>query len=57
MPDRPSNRRPDDAAVGARLREPTSIRRRFDYPRLHILLTVARRHRHEPQEVPPALAR
>jgi putative transposase len=31
--------RPDDAAVRARLRELASIRRRFGYRRLHILLT------------------
>jgi len=30
--------RPDDAAVRARLRELTAIRRRFGYRRLHILL-------------------
>jgi putative transposase len=32
-------RRPDDAAARARLREVASIRRRFGYRRLHILLT------------------
>jgi putative transposase len=31
--------RPDDAAVRARLREMASVRRRFGYRRLHILLT------------------
>ena len=33
------SRRPDDAAVRARLRELASIRRRFGYRRLHVLLT------------------
>jgi len=33
------SRRPDDAAVRVRLRELASIRRRFGYRRLHILLT------------------
>jgi putative transposase len=33
------SRRPDDAAVRARLRELASVRRRFGYRRLHILLT------------------
>jgi putative transposase len=33
------SRRPDDAAVRVRLRELASVRRRFGYRRLHILLT------------------
>jgi len=33
------SRRPDDAAARARLRELASVRRRFGYRRLHILLT------------------
>ena len=33
------SRRPDDAAVRARLRELAAVRRRFGYRRLHILLT------------------
>jgi putative transposase len=33
------SRRPDDAAVRLRLRELASVRRRFGYRRLHILLT------------------
>lgn len=33
------SRRPDDAAARARLRELASIRRRFGYRRLHVLLT------------------
>ncbi len=33
------SRRPDDAAVRARLRDLASVRRRFGYRRLHILLT------------------
>jgi putative transposase len=33
------SRRPDDAAVRAKLRELASVRRRFGYRRLHILLT------------------
>src|SRR3954471_197406 len=33
------SRRPDDAAVRSRLRELASVRRRFGYRRLHILLT------------------
>jgi putative transposase len=32
------SRRPDDAAARARLRELASVRRRFGYRRLHILL-------------------
>ena len=50
------SRRPDDAAVRARLRELAAIRRRFGYRRLHILLD-ARGHRHEPQEAASALPR
>jgi putative transposase len=34
-----SSRRPSDAAARARLRELASVRRRFGYRRLHILLT------------------
>jgi len=32
------SRRPDDAAARARLRELASVRRRFGYRRLHVLL-------------------